>query len=1161
MPGLEETAPLTPTDVIVGRTAELAQLEQSLARALAGERQLVFVTGEAGIGKTALVETFLASLRARPDLRIGYGQCIEHYGPGEAYLPLLEAANRLCREPGGAQLIEALRHYAPTWLVQLSSLIDQAEREALQRQLQGTTKERMLREAVEVMSLLTTRRSLLLVLEDLHWSDVSTVEWLSYLAQWADPMRLLVLGTYRSTDALASSHPLRGVVQELQAKGQCRHLALAPLSDAAVTEYLRTHFPQTQLPAEVSQAIQRRAGGNPLFLMNVVRDLAAQGLLGPAADSEQRQHVLEALEGAVPHNLRLLIERQVERLDAPSQQLLATASVVGTEFAVAAVAAGLGEDLDPIEARCEALSRHGHMIEPAGLAEWADGTLSGQYRFRHALYQQVLYEQLAQARQTRLHRAIAERLETGYGSHAGEHAGELARHFEQGRAATKAIQYHLHAGETALQHSAHQEAIYHLTRGLNLVHTLPDTPERVQQELALQISCGVALIATTGFASPEVEQAYTRARSLCEHVPDIETVFPVLYGLWNFHLVRLELDKAEDLANQLFALAEQQDEAAYSLIAYNAQGQTAFQQGRITTAREYLEHCLSQYDPQHHHALTFVYGEDPGISSHVLIPWALWYLGYPDQARQQVEVMIRRAGDELNHPFSLAQTLAFGGSVYLFRREADQVQQHAQRLILLCHEHAFSMWPAEGTIQLGWTLAEHGQAEEGSKHLSQGLADWQATGARIFSVYHLALQAEVLRKAGHIEQGLSCLAEALELIATTQERSFEAEVYRLKGELLLNDECRTQNDERQKKSSEMSSVHHSSFSVPRSEEAEACFQQALTTAQAQQAKSWELRASVSLARLWHQQGKTAEARQLLEEIYSWFTEGFATPDLHDAEAVLKALGSQLERSSVPAETAAEPTEAATAKTKQPAVPELPAVPPAAPAPHVPAVQPSAISRQPSSPNPHSPLPNPQSPSIFQREGDYWTISFAGTVCRIKDSRGLHYLSYLLFHPNEEVHVLTLSSGGVTADSAAGAGRRASSPPAQPDLGTGDVSDAGELLDPQARQAYTQRIHDLHAELEEAHDFNDLGRVERLQEEVDFLSQELSQAVGLGGRARRAGSAAERARTNVSKRVRGAIKRVAAQHPVLGEHLRQTIKTGAYCSYAPDPLLPIRWRSE
>ena len=597
---------------------------------------------------------------------------------------------------------------------------------------------------------------------------------------------------------------------------------------------------------------------------------------------------------------------------------------------------------------------------------------------------------------------------------------------------------------------------------------------------------------------------------------------------------------AEDLAKQLFGLAEQQDDVAYSLLAYNAQGQTAFQQGHITTARQCLEQCLSRYDPQRHHALAFVYGEDPGISSHVFIPWALWYLGYPDQAGQQVEAMIRRAR-ELNHPFSLAQTLAFGGNVYLLRREAEQVQQHAQSLIPLCHEHTFSMWLADGTMQLGWALAEHGQEAEGSSHISQGSADWRATGARVFSTYHLALQAEVLGKSGHIEQGLSCLAEALELIETTDERFYEAEVLRLRGELLLNDERGTRNAERQKKTTQVPSVHHSSFSIQHFEEAEECFRKALEVARQQQAKSLELRASTSLARLWHEHGKTAKARQLLEAIYSWFSEGFETQDLQTAEALLKTMGGRVEH-----------------KPLRPAAPPAVENPAASPAPSRPTPQPNSPPPVPASAvaPPAEPAASPAAPDsseyIFRNEGDYWTLGFDGTVCRVKDLRGIQFLAQLIHQPHTEVAALTLFAGQASA--ASPAARQYTSSEAVQLLG-----DAGEALDSQARAAYKQRLASLQDELAEAEDFNDLGRIERLQDELAFLSQELAQAVGLGGRARKVRSPVERARTSVTKAIKQAIKRITEIHPALGEHLRQTVRTGAFCVYAPDSRFPIDWQ--
>src|SRR5712692_6959294 len=540
-----------PTPSLVGRETELAQLHHWLDKALRGERQLVFITGEPGIGKTTVVDAFLQQLAAGGDPWLGRGQCIEHYGAGEAYLPLLAALGRLCRGPEGQHLIALLSQHAPTWLVQMPALLSAAELEALQRKTQGATRERMLREMAEAVEALTAERPLLLWLEDLQWSDVSTLDWLALVARRREPARLLVIGTYRPMDVLVREHPLRALKQELQVHGYCTELLLDFLSEAHVAEYLAVRFgvgavrePPLQTLAKL---IHRRTDGNPLFMVNVVNDLVARGVLVQSDGRWELQGRVEELKGGVPESLQQLIEQQIARLRPETQRLLEVASVAGAEFSAAAVAAGVETEVDVIEEQCGELARREHFLRASGSADWPDGTVAARYGFRHALYQEVLYHRLTARRRQRLHQRIGEREEQAYGDRAREIATELAVHFKRGREFRKAIQYLQQAGENAIRRSANHEAISLLTKGLELLKTLPDTPEHTQQELTLQITLGALLGMTQGFAAPEVEKAYVRARELCQQVEVTPQLFPILAGLCGFYLLRAELQTAREL--------------------------------------------------------------------------------------------------------------------------------------------------------------------------------------------------------------------------------------------------------------------------------------------------------------------------------------------------------------------------------------------------------------------------------------------------------------------------------------------------------------------------------------------------------------------------------------------------------------------------------------
>lgn len=509
--------------LVVGREAELDQLHTWLDQALSGARQMVFVTGEPGIGKTTLVDAFLQAC-AGQDLWIGRGQCVEQYGAGEAYRPMLEAFGQLCRAPGGERLIALLEQHAPTWLVQMPTLLSAPAGEALQRKVQGVSRERMLRELGDALEVLTAERPLMLWLEDLHWSDVSTVELLALVARRREPARLLVIGAYRLVEVRLRTHPLRAVTEELYLHGLCEELPLGLLSAQHVVEYLQARFAVeggTPHPAAVSQlghAIHKRTEGNPLFMVTVVDTIILQGSFGRAEGQSAPQEPVATLAAGIPKTLRQMIERQVEQLSAEDQHVAEVASVVGTSFSAAAVAAGVKAEIVAIERQCAALVRRGQLLQASGLAEWPDGTIAARYAFLHALYQEVLYEQVTASRRVELHRRIGERLEQAYGDHAPEIAAELAVHFEQGREYHKAVQYLLHAGENAAQRSAHRDALTLLTKGLTLLTRLPDTLARAHQELALQVALALPLMLTQGLAAPEVGAVHSHALALCHQI-------------------------------------------------------------------------------------------------------------------------------------------------------------------------------------------------------------------------------------------------------------------------------------------------------------------------------------------------------------------------------------------------------------------------------------------------------------------------------------------------------------------------------------------------------------------------------------------------------------------------------------------------------------------
>ena len=846
----------------MGRQYEVTALEWWFHRATRGDRQLVFISGEAGVGKTTVLDLWLPRLAAGSAAWIGRGQCTEHSGEAEPYLPLLDALGRLGRGPQGQEIVAVLRRYAPMWLVQLPGLVSDAELERVQRQVQGATRTRMIRELADALDMLTADTPLVLVLEDLHWSDSSTVEFLTYLAQRREPARLLVLGTYRPVETVIRAHPLRGLVQELGGRGQCVELRLEFLAAADVAAYVvgRLGGP---VAATLTAFVHERTEGNALFMVNIVEHLVQQGLIRRQEGQWTLPAGAEAKLVGLPEGLRQLLLRRIEALLPEARRVLEAASVVGEAFAVATVAVGAQCPVEEVEAVCEGLAAQQHFLDDTVLMVWPDGTSGGSYRFRHALYHQVLYEQLGSTRRMQLHRHIGACLEAGYGARAGEITAQLAVHFERGGEVQRAVHYLQQAGDNATRRNAYHEAIAALTKGLALLATLPDSPERTQRELALLLTLGELLMVVKGQGALEVGEVYTRAHTLCHQVGEPSQLFQVLRGLYKFHGNRVQWRTAGELSQQLLHLAHHQHDPVLVLEGHMAVASVALFRSDLVTARAHLEQSLHLCDTQLP-PLSASGGYADRVIILALLAQTLWELGYADQAQQQSQEALALA-QQIGHIPSLAYAAAFAARLAQYRRDVAATQARAEAVMALAAAHGLGHRVEHGRLLRGWVLAMQGDAAAGVAHIQQGLVAVQGTGPKVFHPYYLALLAEAYGQAGQPEAGLQVLTEAVTLVATTEERWWEAELYRLKGELLLR------------------------LPLPDIPQAATCLHQALDVARRQQAKALELRAALSLSRLWQQQGQRDNARQLLVEICGWFTEGVATPDWHEAQALLEAL--------------------------------------------------------------------------------------------------------------------------------------------------------------------------------------------------------------------------------------------------------------------------------
>jgi tetratricopeptide (TPR) repeat protein len=613
-----------------------------------------------------------------------------------------------------------------------------------------------------------------------------------------------MIGTYRPVEMLSEGHPLKSIVQELYGHGLGTELTLETLSEAAVGDYLTTRLGrapsrdregaegQTETEAEKGQpladargsesgrararTLYQRTGGNPLFLVSTVDDLVARGILTQTEDIWTLPHEIEDI--GIADSIRHLVARQSGRLLPEERHTLEAASVAGMEFSVAAVAAALASDTATVERRCEQLAERQQFLKRLGVEAWPDGTLAARYGFLHALYQQLWHERVSPTQLQHHHLQIGERKERAYGERVREIAAELVVHFEQGRDYRRAVQYLQLAGENAVRRSAYQEAIELHSRGLNLLQTLRDTPERAQQELTLQLALGAPLMATKGFAAPEARNVYARARELCQQAGETPQLFSVLRGLWEFYHIGAELQTARALAEQLLTLAHNVHDPALFLEAHSTLGMTLMPLGEWAPALKHCEQLLALYTPQQHHTHAFLYGGyDPGVNCLGWAAWCLWGLGYPTQAVKRISEALTLA-QELSHPYTTAFAQCYAAQVHQFRREGVLSQERAETAQAFAIEHGFPLkW---GAILRGWALVEQGQEEEGLVQMRQNLHS-----LKLLRPYFLALIAEAHGKLDQTAKRLAVLTEALALVDKTGERWCEAELYRLYGELSL----------------------------------------------------------------------------------------------------------------------------------------------------------------------------------------------------------------------------------------------------------------------------------------------------------------------------------------------------------------------------------------